>query len=240
MVENSTTPIKDYEAAWSGEWDDMRRLGPTARHMRRIITTLARQPGIGTILDVGCGEGSLLRDLGRLHPQASLAGAELVEQGIALARRRVPEGRFFQLDLEKSHVPERFDLVVCTDVVEHIVDDDSAFRHLAAMTGGYLIVSTLQGRMRRFERNVGHIRNYGRGEVASKMAANGLSIVRTVEWGFPLYSPLYRNLNNGMNGAGTTGEFGPLRRLAAEGLYQLFRLNSWRKGDYVAVLAKRP
>jgi len=107
------------------------------------------------------------------------------------------------------------------------------------MTGKYLIVSTMQGRMRPFERNVGHFRNYAYGEVASKIKATGLRPIQTVEWGFPFYSPLYRNLNNAMNGAGTTGKFGLLRHVAAEMLYQLFRLNSWTKGDYVAVLAER-
>ncbi len=239
-MREGTAIVKDYEAAWSGEWDDMRRYGPTARHMRRIITALASQHSdIASVLDVGCGEGSLLRDLGHLIPRAKLAGAELVETGIELAHQRVPNGRFFKLDVEHGCLPEKFDLVVCTDVVEHIENDTRAFENLAAMTGKYLIVSTLQGRMRSFERNVGHFRNYAYGEVAQKMEAAGLRVIRTVDWGFPFYSPLYRNLNNLMNGAGTTGEFGFLRRAAAEGLYQLFRLNSWTKGDYVAVLAKR-
>ena len=32
----------DYDAGWTTEWDDMKRYGPFARHVRRLIMSLMR------------------------------------------------------------------------------------------------------------------------------------------------------------------------------------------------------
>ena len=230
----------DYDLGWETRWDDMRRYGPTARHLREIVRALAGDLEYQTVLDVGCGQGTLLSELASLNPKARCHGADFSPAGLEMARRRMPGMTFFQLDLEKGRLDQRFDLVVCTDVVEHIADDTAAFQHLAEMTGGHLIISTMQGRMRAFETSVGHYRNYRYGEVQAKLEAAGLEVVRVVQWGFPFFSPLHRNLLELLDARGTEGEFGLLRRFIAEALYQLFRLNSWNRGDYICVLARRP
>lgn len=175
-----------------------------------------------------------------LKPQASYSGLDFSAKAIDVARRRAPHAEFGLLDVAAGHLDRRFDLVVCTDVVEHIEDDVAALRNLAAMTGRHLLVSTLQGRMRDFERTVGHHRNYARGELQAKIRSVGLEIERVVEWGFPFFSPLYRNVLGAASGQGTEGDYGPGRRFLAEALYHIFRLNSWSHGDYIYVLARRP
>jgi len=124
-------------------------------------------------------------------------------------------------------------------VVEHIGDDAAAIGNMAAMTapGGRLIISTLQGRMRNFERQVGHVRNYAPGDLEDKMRAADLTIERVVAWGWPFYSPLYRTLLDVMDNKGTMGRFGPLRKLICHLLYGLFMLNRSTKGDYIFVRA---
>jgi len=108
------------------------------------------------------------------------------------------------------------------------------------MTGRYLLVSTLQGRMRSHETLVGHYRSYARGELQAKLESAGLRVVRVVEWGFPFFSPLYRDLFSATGLKATQGRYGPARRLLALLLFQLFRLNAWNRGDYLFVLAERP
>ena len=145
------------------------------------------------------------------------------------------------MDIGASSWERTFDLVVCADVVEHIDDDVVAIRHMAAMIdpGGYLIIATLQGRMRRFEPGIGHIRNYAPGELQAKVIAAGLKVDRVIEWGFPLYSPLYRNLLEFMDNRGTMGRFGFMRKLISHALYFIFLLNSSRRGDYIFVRARK-
>ena len=232
-------PVADYDDGWDSRWADMRRLGPTGRHLRRIVADMIRGLAVDSVLDVGCGEGSLIRALQPALP-ARYAGADFSEAALAIARRRSPDAEFFHLDLVKGGVDRRFDLVLCTDVVEHVDDDDAAFANLAAMTGRYLLVATMQGRMRPFEARVGHVRNYRYGELAEKITAAGLTVERVVQWGFPFFSPLYRDLLQCVGARGTEGAYGPGRKLIAEALYTLFLANSWNRGDYVFVLARRP
>jgi|GEM_PF-121131 len=228
----------EYDQGWEMKWDDMKKYGPFSRHLRRIIKNLIRPLAFHSVLDVGCGQGSLLWELQAQFPHMKPTGTDLSMKALDLARRRVPEGEFHVSDLAQESLEDKFDLVICSEVLEHIPDDQTAIRHLARMTGKYLVVSGPQGRMRRFEATVGHVRNYAYGELVHKLEQNGFRMVRVIEWGFPFYSPLYRNFLDLLGGRGTEGQFGPARRLTSIGLYHLFRLNSAKRGDELIVLAE--
>jgi hypothetical protein len=105
------------------------------------------------------------------------------------------------------------------------------------MTAGHVIISSVQGRMRGFEEKIGHVRNYRRGELVEKVLRAGLSTSRVIEWGFPFYSPLYRDFLSLLGGRGTTGRFGPTRRIISAAIYLLFHLNSTRRGDEIFIVA---
>lgn len=229
----------DYDQRWEREWDDMKRYGPMSRHVRRIITEMIGRLSFESVLDVGCGQGSFLEELLLEFPKAKAHGCDVSATAVELARARIPIGQFWILDVEKDALDGKFDLVVCSDVLEHIPDDVSALRNLARMTGKNLIISTVQGRTRRFEIDqMGHVRSYGREELLHRLGEAGLISVRVVEWGFPFYSPLYRGFLELVKGKGTTGAFGPSRKLVASVLYYLFMLNSSKRGDEIFVLAE--
>ncbi|MGE3334823.1 MAG: trans-aconitate 2-methyltransferase [Rhodospirillaceae bacterium] len=238
----AAAPDVDYNAVWTGAWDDMRRYGPMARHSRRLMRRMTDDLKPASILDIGGGEGSLLQVLGAAHPNAKMMGTDLAATAVELARKQMPGAEFAVLDVVKDRLPRSFDLIVCADVVEHIDDDQSAINNMAAMTnpGGYVVVATLQGRMRNFEKDVGHVRNYRPGELEEKMRQAGLNIDRVIAWGYPFYSPLYRDFLDMTGSKGTTGKFGLLRRLICHGLYTLFLLNRHSRGDYLFVRARKP
>jgi trans-aconitate methyltransferase len=228
-----------YDDLWAAGWDDTRLYGPMARHSRRLFKLLAADLSPKSILDVGCGEGSLLSTLMTEHVGAKGTGLEVSDHAIALAQRVTPTATFKNCDVATNALDESFDLVVSADVVEHIADDFTAIKNMAAMTapGGRLIISTLQGRMRNFERQVGHVRNYELGELEEKIRSAGLTIERVVAWGWPFYSPLYRDLLDVMDNKGTMGRFGLVRKTICHALYALFMLNRSTKGDYIFVRA---
>jgi len=227
----------EYNKAWVTR-DDMKLYGPFSRILRRIILKLVRPLSFTSVLDVGCGQGSLLKELYSEHPKIEVHGTDFSKKAIEMASARVPNGQFQFLDLSKRHLDETFDLVICSEVLEHIIDDQAAIRNLVSMTKNYLVVSAPQGRMRSFELSVGHVRNYEYGELVKKLEKHGLHIVRVVEWGFPFYSPLYRSFLNGIKGKGTTGKIGPFRKVISLGIYGLFKLCSWKHGDEIVILAE--
>lgn len=82
----------------------------------KVVAELKKEFGCASVLDYGCGQGSLAREL---------AGRFAVEE----YDPAIPG---------KDQVPDcRYDLVVCTDVLEHIESDKIArvMRHLSEVTG---------------------------------------------------------------------------------------------------------
>src|SRR6185295_5907898 len=79
--------------------------------------------------------------------------------------------------------------VVCSDVLEHLVDRRSATRNLASMVapGGHLLVTCPTGRVYQTERHFGHVSHPSVAEMEGHAAAAGLRPVRVENWGWPLY-----------------------------------------------------
>ncbi len=231
-----------YEEFWS-RTEDQRVHGPVGRHTRRLIRGMLSGLPYRSVLDVSCGEGTLIAQLFGERDDLRVVGTDFSEAALELARRKNPGAEFRFLDLRQPPLPERFDLVICSEVLEHIEDDAGAVRCLAAMTGRYLLITTLGGRMRAHERDIGHLRNYDPACLERMVADAGLRPVRMLRWGWPFFSPLYRDLLETMAGKTrdlTTGAFGPGRKLLAWIVWAVFFLNATRRGDQLLLLAERP
>lgn len=236
----STMSAEWYDQLWQAEWMDYSRYGPTRRHVRTIMLTLIEPLTFHSVVDIGCGEGSMLQEIRQRRPTVQLAGTDVSERALEIARHYVPGAFFTLLDLENQTLPKHYDLTICCEVLEHLQADEVAIANLAAMTRRYLVVVVPQGRMRRFERaDVGHVRNYARADLCAKLERGGFEPLAVVEWGFPFFSPLYRNLLDYIPGDTVKGRMGWKKRLTAELLYHLFLFNSWQRGDKLAILALR-
>jgi hypothetical protein len=233
----------DYEDVWREVWGDMQHYGPVHRHHRRIFFDLLRSidvNDVNSIAEFGCGEGSNLISVGQQFPNAEVYGFDISETALERARSH-GKGQFSILDIQKD-VPGRcFDLTICSDVLEHLEQDIAAIKHIHAVTNGYVLISTLQGRMRGFEKQIGHLRNYKKGELQEKLSSVGFEVEKVIEWGFPLYSPLYRDFLGIFGSAEelTHGKYGPFKKALCRMLYGVFSLNSHKHGDAIFVLAKK-
>jgi trans-aconitate methyltransferase len=232
----------NYDLIWSDKWGDMQRFGPVHRHHRRIFGELLGALSlteIDTVADIGCGEGSNLLYLRDLFPGSKLHGFDVSETALEKARSRI-DATYAILDVQRAHSADSFDLTICSDVLEHLNDDVVAIRNIQHMTNRFALFATVQGRMRRNEGSIGHVRNYGRGELQRKLASNGFQITRAVEWGYPFYSPLYRDLVS-VSAAekASYGRYGFGKRFLCNLLYAAFFLNRSDKGDIIFVLARK-
>jgi 2-polyprenyl-3-methyl-5-hydroxy-6-metoxy-1,4-benzoquinol methylase len=123
----------------------LRILMPTSCPGSRIYFS---QRGPGTrILDLGCGNGSLLGAIDR--PEWELFGVDASRSGIDMARQAHPEMQFAVGDItgrfgELGCPADYFDIVVRTEVIEHVYAPrklaENAFQ--ALRPGGELILST--------------------------------------------------------------------------------------------------
>jgi SAM-dependent methyltransferase len=228
----------DYEDLWSGCWGHMQDLGPVHRHMRRLIVDLVRPLRPRSVLDVGCGNGANLLALQTALGIEDMMGIDLSEAAVEVASKRL-RGEFRVLDIEvEPPLDRQFDLVLSNQVIEHLHDDDAFLAKLRAMCAGYCLIGTMQGRMRKSEVHIGHLRNYTTPGLQEKVRRAGFTVERTVGWGFPFYSPLYRSAIEYIGGNAAQHRYDRKDRIIAGALYQLYRLNSSRRGDVLMILAR--
>ena len=217
----------------------MKVYGPYARTLTRWIHKLLDPLDFSSVLDIGCGRGHTLQRLIQRHPRINrVAGIDISPISLQAARERLGQGDFYTMDIQTDYLPERFDLVICTDVIELLLDDTQALINMRNMTAKYVLVTSLQGDfVPEWEVRIGHhVRNYRRGELVTKMQAAGFSIHTCMEWGFPFYSPLYRRSLNLFRGQGMAGRYGIGRKLLSEAIFRLFYLNTARRGELIFVV----
>ena len=230
--------VESYDRLWAETWGDQQRYGPVHRRQREAFVKLITKLNPTTMVDVGCGAGDNLAVLAHALPHLVLTGTDVSQEALALAARRVPGATFRQLDTQKEKLDEKFDLVFCNQVVEHLVDDMAAFRNLALMAKRWVLIATMWGRMRRSELAIGHFRNYSDVELRAKAEYAGLEAIDIFGWGFPFYSPLYRTAIEWLPDGPPEGQFGLVQRSIASFLFRLYALNVPRRGDLVTMLAR--
>lgn len=101
------------------------------------------------ILDIGCGNGSLARNLKR-NGFENIYGTDASVQGIEIAKRTAKD-RFFVQDLNSKELPDEinavsFKVIISTEVIEHLYDPDAFISFckniLLKNGGGELVLST--------------------------------------------------------------------------------------------------
>jgi 2-polyprenyl-3-methyl-5-hydroxy-6-metoxy-1,4-benzoquinol methylase len=123
---------------------------------RRDIARLL-PPHAARVLEVGCGSGATLQWLKASGRCDTTVGIELFEDAAALARTRIDELHVGNAEalidglIGGAFAPASFDLVLCLDVLEHLVDPWTFVAKLQnLMKPGALLVTSIP--------NVRHIR----------------------------------------------------------------------------------
>ncbi len=110
--------------------------------VRWMVSTLMPKQRPESILDVGCGTGSLLEVL-KQHSD-NVIGVDISPQALALCRQR---GRHSVIQADGACLPlqsRAFDLITAIGVIEHIEDDTAFLAEMARLLrpGGTLIMLT--------------------------------------------------------------------------------------------------
>lgn len=179
-----------YDGLWR-DLGDFARYNPGARHRRRHVARFIRDLDFTTVLDLGCGAGEMLTLLREKSPRAlSLCGADVAAELLERNRSALPWARFVRLDIERGHLAEEFDLVLCCEVLEHLHDQAGVLQNLGAMVapGGHLLITCPTGPVFETETRFGHVRHPTADRVREIAVAAGLEPVHLERWGFPAYA----------------------------------------------------
>ena len=118
-------------------FDDTEMTDEYQREVYERAAELAKSGGLGTVYDVGCGSAyKLVQYLG----DYDTTGFE-VPRTLEYLRRRYPHRKWAEVSFSDRNLP-RADIVICSDVVEHVPDPDALMNFLVSVTGTWLVLST--------------------------------------------------------------------------------------------------
>lgn len=153
---------------------------------------------VKTVADVGCGIGHKTSELKEYFEYAKVTGFDFSEQAIKVGKKAYSKkGLSFSCqDITQSNYKKKYDLIAAFDVLEHIDDWEGMATKLINVNNKYLLLSFPVGRMRPYEVNIGHFRNFQRGQMEQFLAKKGYKPMKSYYAGFPFYSPIMRDLTN--------------------------------------------
>jgi len=91
---------------------------PEPKRARVLALVQRYHPGASSLLELGCGTGTMLEGLGGIGP---LTGIDRSPEMLAIARSKVPAARLIEDDITTFELGEHFDVVICVfDTLNHV------------------------------------------------------------------------------------------------------------------------
>lgn len=141
--------------------DSLSDLNSSIAFKSRFWNVVDCMPEVGevkeTVLDFGCGEGSLCSQLKEIG-WPFVIGTDVSSVRISRAKKKHPTVEFFDQPLENTAIPEEFfDLIIMDNVIEHLTQPTQILRtlHRYLKLGGRIMLITPN-------MNSGHFRLLGR------------------------------------------------------------------------------
>jgi 2-polyprenyl-3-methyl-5-hydroxy-6-metoxy-1,4-benzoquinol methylase len=202
LPESTAAAREFYDQMWE-RYGHLDAASPAAFHRRRLIVELCQRHAADArrVLEAGCGRGELVQELRHAFPSAELCASDVSLASVRETQRLNPALRVFQMDLSRPdfdliHAPDlgQFELITCSEVVEHIPNDRRAVERVAKLLapGGLLVLTVPGGKMSRFDELIGHQRHYAAGALLELALGAQLDPLEVLAWGFP-FQNLYRS-----------------------------------------------
>ncbi|MBK8744990.1 methyltransferase domain-containing protein [Propionivibrio sp.] len=156
-MENTSdqVPLKDQRTYYDNYWrthklglipDEVTRLAEILHAVALILPNFKNREI--RICDLGCGRGWISAELSKF---GTVTAVDLSPQAIQSASERWPQVDFQSADILTWRPDDSFDLVVTSEVIEHVPDHKlfaDTVSHLLR-NGGYLILTTPNGKVKR-------------------------------------------------------------------------------------------
>jgi SAM-dependent methyltransferase len=182
------------DPARSPEYARWRALGAIGKADH--VSDLCGRAGIvpASTLEVGCGDGALLCELHSRGFGGRLAGAEITEAAVAIARERPQIDAVALYDgRHLSDLDEAYDLGILSHVLEHVPDPSALLAEVGRVCRAALVevpleanVSARRSQKREHATEVGHLQRLDRPAVRRIVERAGLSIACELEDPLPL------------------------------------------------------
>ncbi|WP_449301955.1 class I SAM-dependent methyltransferase [Pseudoxanthomonas mexicana] len=168
-------------------YDKYRTRNPIARWLMQGFLSgfdrLSSSIPSGPVLEVGCGEGELsMRLAARGHRVRGCdVSADVIDEARGRARSAGLAVEFWQCDIQDLTEQDAAPLVICCEVLEHLLDPQAGLERLALLARPWLIVSVPREPLWRamnmargkylgqLGNTPGHLNHWGRGAFLSQL-----------------------------------------------------------------------
>lgn len=174
-------PLKQQEYRTKTDWK-----------ARQLVCLLPEVNEVQNILEVGCAMGILLNNISTRLSVKDYYGLDISEQNIEKARALFPEGHFHQGVIEdfiplmqEEFLIQDFDIVILSDIIEHIPDDLGFMKGVRMISKRVLVNLPLEkswkNRKRKYGENdhSGHLRSYNEKDAFRLFKNAGYEILRS-------------------------------------------------------------
>jgi SAM-dependent methyltransferase len=158
----------------------------------QLVKLIPADLTLNSILEIGCALGILLNNISERLTIKRIYGLDISSKNIELAKTLYPESTFFQGTVEdfkvlisNGQVFPVFDLVVLSDVIEHIPDDLKFLKSVKEISTYVMINLPLEKCFKNRHRNYGeddpsgHLRCYDLGMALSLIDQAGFNIINS-------------------------------------------------------------
>jgi SAM-dependent methyltransferase len=164
------------------------------------------------VLDVGCGVGTV--DFYMAKQGAKVTGLDISKNAISVAQSdalklNVDSNIIFKVaNFPSCRLDAKFDIVVCSEVLEHVQNDETAVKkiHMLLKKSGIVIASSPSinaplykiGTLHGFDRKVGHLRRYSPFNFRGLFERNGFRVITVYKTEGILRNFLFTNYFGGL------------------------------------------
>ena len=123
-----------------------KKYGINSLRKKKILSLAALEDSSKSrIMDIGCAEGYLSAALKK--PSNYVVGLDISEKNINEAKKVLDQAIVFDIESEdwpNDFIENKFDLIVCAEVIEHLFDQDGAIAKISKILkpDGRLIISS--------------------------------------------------------------------------------------------------
>ena len=164
----------------------------TYRNLLRLVTKYTK--GSKNALDIGCGTGTI--SLYLANKKMYVVGVDISINAISQAKKNAKflqldsKTKFYQLDFPKKIPGGKFDLIICSEVLEHLDNDQVAVQQIHKLlknrdSRAIISVPSLNaplykmGFLRDFDKRVGHLRRYSPNSLAELFRKHGFRVLNS-------------------------------------------------------------
>lgn len=144
-----------------------------------------------SILDLGCGVGTISFYLANKGHE--VMGLDISEKAIGVCKKTSKllnldnKTKFIRADFQSRKIFKKFDLIICSEILEHLEDDKLALKKIKKLMNksGLLIISVPSsnaplykiGYAKSFDKRVGHLRRYSVEQIKRLVSKENFEII---------------------------------------------------------------